>query len=299
MSHMESNLVGKTYLVTGATAGIGLAVAKQLLLQGANLLGVGRSAERCATAENQLRLLPGAGQVRYLQADLSLQVGVHQLAGEIRRAVGFLDGLINNAGVFTFQRSVTQEGFEMQWAVNHLAPYLLTCELLPLLQAAPMSRVVTVSSGSHYGTRLRWDDLQLQRLYNGLWAYKQTKLCNVLFSVELRRRLGVGSPVQVFAADPGLVFTEMGFKGNPRLVRWAWRWRRRGGISAEQAARGVVFLAIDPSIQDATGIYWKHGAAKEPNPYALDPIAGKRLWEISAKMCNLPDSIAIHRPGSF
>ncbi len=294
MSQMENHLVGKTYLVTGATAGIGLAVARQLLLQGANLLGVGRSAERCANVEEQLRLLPGAGQVRFLQADLSLQAGIRRLADGIRRDVSVLDGLINNAGVFTFHRSVTAEGFEMQWAVNHLAPYLLTRELLPLLHAAPISRVVTVSSGSHYGTRLRWDDLQLQRRYTGLLAYKQTKLCNVLFSAELRRRLGVGSPVQVFAADPGLVFTDMGLKSNPRLVRWIWSWRRRGGIPAEQAARGVVFLAVEPSIQEASQVYWKHGATKEPNPYALDPVAGKRLWEISAKMCNLSDSIASH-----
>jgi NAD(P)-dependent dehydrogenase (short-subunit alcohol dehydrogenase family) len=282
---MTTDLIGKTFLVTGATSGIGLATAEQLAQRGATVIGVGRSAERCAAAEARLR--SSGGQVRYLVADLSLQSEVRRLAAEVRSQVLNLDGLVNNAGTFTWQRIETAEGFEMQWAVNHLAPFALTLFLLPLLQAAPTARVVTVSSGSHYHTRLSWKDLQLRRGYNGLLAYKQTKLCNVLFTAELNRRLGPDSTVRAFAADPGLVFTDMGFKGTPWLVRMVWNWRRRGGIPPEESARGVVFLATEPSIQQATDIYWKHGVVKSPNPYALDPDAARRLWEISARMCGL------------
>ncbi len=282
----------KTVLVTGATSGIGLAVAEQLCRQGAFVFGVGRSPKRCAAAESQIKAGFPQAQIRILVADLSIQSQVRDLAARLREEclahqLSCLDALINNAGTFTFYQTLTPEGFEMQWAVNHLAPFLLTHDLLPLLAAAPSARVVTVSSGSHYHTRLRWDDLQLRRRYNGLVAYKQTKLCNVYFTAELRRRLGTGGSLRAFAADPGLVFTEMGFKGNPALVRWIWGWRRKNGTSPQESARGVVYLATEPSIQDASEIYWKHGRPKAPNPVALDLDGGRRLWEISAQCCGL------------
>ncbi len=290
----------KTYVVTGATSGIGLAVAEQLCRQGAFVLGVGRSPARCAAAEAQIKAASKQAGIRYLVSDLSIQSQVRELAAQVRRECSdrkltCLDGLINDAGTFTYYQSLTPEGFELQWAVNHLAPFLLTHELMPLLAAAPSARVVTVSSGSHYHTRLRWDDLQLRRRYNGLLAYKQTKLCNVYFTAELRRRLASESPVRAFAADPGLVFTEMGFKGNPGLVRWIWGWRRKSGVSPQESARGIGFLATEPSIQDAPGIYWKHSRPQDPNPVALDPDGGRRLWEISVQMCGLEPSECVNK----
>ena len=289
---MSNELKDKTYVLTGATSGIGLAAAHILAGQGAFLIGVGRSAERCAQAESELQSAHPEARVEYCVADLSMQVQVRRLAAEIRakltaHRIDFLDGLINNAGMFTYRMAITQEGFETQWAVNHLAPFLLTHELLPLLQAGPAGRVVTVSSGSHYNTNLKWNDLQLRRGYNGLLAYKQTKLATVLFTAELNRRLGSHSSVRAFAADPGLVFTEMGFKGNPRLVRWIWDLRRRSGVTPQESARGVVYLATDPSIQKATQIYWKDSHPKAPNPYALDEKAARRLWDLAEQECGI------------
>jgi NAD(P)-dependent dehydrogenase (short-subunit alcohol dehydrogenase family) len=225
-------------------------------------------------------------------ADLSEQAQIRRLAAGIRahlaeHRLNSLDGLINCAGTFTFRKTITPEGFEMQWAVNHLAHFLLTHELLPLLQAAPAGRLVTVSSGSHYHTRLRWNDIQLKRGYFCLLAYQQTKLCNVLFTAELNRQLGNKSPLRAFAADPGLVNTEMGFKGNPALVRWIWSIRRRSGVPAEQSGRGVVYLATEPSIQNSPEIYWRDGHPKAPNPYALDEKAAQRLWTLSEQMCGI------------
>jgi NAD(P)-dependent dehydrogenase (short-subunit alcohol dehydrogenase family) len=291
-SGLDTQLTGKTFVLTGATSGIGLAAAQILAERGATLIGVGRSAERCAQAESRLRSAHPQAQVHYLVADLSEQAQIRRLAAGIRtslaeRQLHFLDGLINSAGTFTFRKKLTPEGFEMQWAVNHLAHFLLTHELLSLLQAAPAGRVVTVSSGSHYHTRLRWHDIQLKRGYFCLLAYQQTKLCNVLFTAELNRQLGNTSTMQVFAADPGLVNTEMGFKGNPALVRWIWSIRRRSGVPAEQSARGVVYLATEPSIQNSPEIYWKDGHPKDPNPYALDEEAAKRLWRLSEGMCGI------------
>jgi NAD(P)-dependent dehydrogenase (short-subunit alcohol dehydrogenase family) len=289
---MDDPLTGKTFVVTGATSGIGRAAAEILARRGANLIEVGRSPERCRQAEGDLRAFVPQAKIAYCVADLSIQAQVRKLAEDIRHKLASwkkdsLDVLVNNAGAFTFWLTLTPEGFEMQWAVNHLAPFLLTLELLPLLQAAPAGRVVTVSSGSHYHTHLHWEDIQLRKRYNCLLAYKQTKLANVLFTAELNRRLGSGSTVRAFAADPGLVRTEIGLKANPRLARWIWERRSRGGISPEESAKGVVFLATNPSIQDSHEIYWKHGKPKAPSPYALNEDAARRLWEMSAQMCGL------------
>ncbi len=289
---MTVSLAGKTFVVTGATSGIGLAAAKALAWRGANLIGVGRSAERCRQSQEQLAALNPKARVVYCLADLALQAQVRDLADQIRAQLAVwqlsaLDGLLNNAGTVPFWQTLTPEGFDMQWAVNHLAPFLLTLELLPLLQSAPAARVVTVSSGSHYGARLNWDDIQLLKHYAPLRAYKQTKLCNVLFSAELNRRLGSGSRVKAFAADPGLVNTEIGLKSNSRLARWIWDLRRRGGITPEESALGVVYLLTDETIQDAMDIYWKHARPQAPNPVALDESAARRLWDLSAQMCGI------------
>ncbi len=290
---MDASTNSKVFVVTGATSGIGLAAAKQLLELGHSVIGIGRSAERCREQEERAQqfVTPGAC-VKYLVADLSLQSEVTRVAQQILETLAqwnhaCLDGLINNAATVPFWQTFTQEGFDLQWAVNHLAPFLLTAQLLPLLKQAPMARVVTVSSGSHYGAKLNWEDIQLRRHYNPLRAYGQTKLANVLFTLELNRRLGRGSSVRAFAADPGLVNTEIGLKSNSFLARWAWDIRRRGGITPEESARGIVFLATEPSIQEADAVYWLHGRPKVPSNYALNGEAAAQLWKVSAQMCGV------------
>ncbi|MCX6033099.1 MAG: SDR family NAD(P)-dependent oxidoreductase [Chloroflexi bacterium] len=287
---MTSPFIAKTIVVTGATSGIGLATAEELVRQGADVIGVGRSAQRCRGAEQRLRSLNPAANVIYCTADLTLQSEVRRLAETIRqitagRGRAAVDGLVNNAGAFTYWLTLTPEGFETQWALHHLAPFLLTQELLPLLQAAPAGRIVTVSSGSHYNTNLNWTDIQLRRSYNGLQAYKQTKLANVLFTAELNRRLGARSGVRAFAADPGLVNTEIGLKGTPGLVQWIWERRRAAGIPAAEAARGIIFLLGEAAIQDTRDLYWKHGKPQSPSRQALDRPAAERLWALSERMC--------------
>jgi len=288
---MHGSLEDKTFVITGATSGIGLAVAQALARRAASVIGVGRAAERCQRVESELAALsaPGA-RVSYIQADLALQEEVRRLAGRIKEVLRnwntpWLDGLINNAATVPFWQILTPEGFDMQWAVNHLAPFLLTMELLPLLQASPMARVVTVSSGSHRGARLDWEDVQLLRHYSPIRAYGRTKLGNVLFTAEFNRRFANCPNLRAFAADPGLVNTKIGMKSNSWLARLAWDVRRRGGGPPERAAEGIVFLATEPSIQDAAEVYWKNGKPKAPDPLALNPQAARQLWELSAQMC--------------
>jgi NAD(P)-dependent dehydrogenase (short-subunit alcohol dehydrogenase family) len=289
---MEHSLAGKTIVVTGATSGIGLATADILAAQGAGVIGVGRSEQRCREAEARLRADHPNVQIEYCVADLSLQRDVRRLAAEIgeklaARGVKALDGLVNNAGTVPYWFTLTAEGFETQWAVNHLAGFLLTHELLPLLEAAPAARVVTVSSESHFNTQLNWDDIQLRRSYNCLLAYQQTKLANVLFTAELNRRLGPKSTVRAFAADPGLVRTEIGHKGNPGIVGWVWSKRAAAGISPEESGRNVAYLVAEPSIQDVEDVYWKELAPKTPSLEARDVESARRLWAMSARMCGM------------
>jgi retinol dehydrogenase 12 len=289
---MENPLFGNTYVVTGATSGIGLAAAGELARKGATVIGVGRSAERCRAALESLRSIRPDAEPVFLTADLSLQSEIRTLSARIREALAGrgqtrLDGLVNNAGAFTYWLTLTAEGFEMQWAVNHLAPFLLTHELLPLLEAAPAARVVTVSSGSHYQGRIHWEDVQLFRRYNCLRAYEQSKLANVLFSAEFNRRRGSGSSVRAYAADPGLVNTDIGWKGTPPVVQWIWSIRRRGGVTPEDAARGIVFLLADPAARNSDSIYWKDSQPIPPSRLAGDAGEAGRLWNLSRRMCGM------------
>ncbi len=290
---MQMDLKQKTYVVTGATSGIGLAVAEGLVQRRAAVIGVGRSAERCRAAEGYLRSLAPGAQVHYLQSDLSLQSEVNRLAGQVSERLDGapLDGLVNNAATFACWMTLTAEGVELQWAVNHLAPFLLTTRLMPSLQTAPYARVVTVSSGSHRAGRIKWDDPQLRRRYNGLSAYQNTKLANVLFTLELNRRLGKDSSVRALAADPGLVKTDIGMKGTPPGVGWLWRLRRSGGSRPEKLAAGVIFLLSEKALQTAQDIYWKDCQPRRPARQALDLESASRLWTLSAQMTGLPQEV--------
>jgi retinol dehydrogenase 12 len=283
-----SDMMGKTCLVTGATSGIGYETALCLARSGARVIGVGRDEVRCEEAAARIAAaaagVPGA-EVRYEVADLSAQTEVCALAARVAEREPRLDVLVNNAGLFTFRRAVSVDGIEMQLAVNHLAPFLLTRELLPMLGAAPRARVVFVSSGSHFQGRIRWSDPGRRRFYNGLSAYEQSKLSVLMIARELARRLGPGSTISSYAADPGLVRTDIGKKDRSRIVGWVWGLRTRGGISAEESGAAVAWLASEPSIAGITGVYWKERVKVEPSSRATDPDACRRLWELSDRLC--------------
>ena len=202
-----------------------------------------------------------------------------------------LDGLINIAGAFTYWMTLTGDGVETQWAVNHLAPFLLTHRLLPLLLKAQNSRIITVSSDSHYSGRIDWNDPQLRRHYNGLQAYNNTKLANVLFTLELSRRLASHPDTRAYAVDPGLVKTDIGMKGTPALVAWIWKIRRSGGTGPEVPARCILHLLSAATLQYSNELYWKNCRPKPAGRQALNVESAKRLWDLSEKMVGLDGGV--------
>lgn len=296
MQNTEKSM-DKIVVITGATSGIGLATARELAGRGAFVIGTGRSAERCEKAEEEiLKFFPHA-RLCFLTADLSSLSEVARLAAAIKEklaADGFdhLDVLINNAGTVSSWYVSTVDGFELQFAVNHLAPFRLTCELLPLLQKSAAGTVIGVSSGSHYRTKINWSDIMLRKHYNCLLAYKQSKLANVLFATELNRRLsGTVSRIRAYAVDPGLVNTEIGLKGTDGLVKRIWKIRSSSGTSVEQPASSISFLAAEPAARRMEGVYWKDCVPLKPSRYSQLEEAGSRLWELSERMCGVKFSL--------
>lgn len=287
----NQDLTGQTIVITGATSGIGRAGLRALARRGATVIGVGRSHARWQPVERALLDELPTAKLSFVLADLASQRQVRRLAADIRQRVATagssqIDVLVNNAGTVSSWYKATEDGYEMQFAVNHLAGFLLTYELLPLLLRAPAGRVITISSGSHRGAKMHWTDVMYRRNYNCLAAYKQSKLANVLFTSELNRRLA-GSAVRGYAADPGLVNTEIGLKGTSGIEEYVWERRRRSGVSPAEGAETMVFLAADALADGRPAIYWKDCRPARPSRYAQSGEQATRLWALSARLCGI------------
>ncbi|HSU15467.1 SDR family oxidoreductase [Longimicrobium sp.] len=275
-------MTGRVCVVTGASGGIGKAAATELARRGATVALVVRSPERGEAARAEIERATGNGAARVVLADLSRQAEVRRAADELLSAYPRIDVLVNNAAVYTRRRRLTDDGIEMQWAVNHLAPFLLTSLLLPRLTASAPARVVTVSSNAHEMAELRWDDLEMRRRrYRGFRQYGNTKRANVLFTRELARRTA-GSGVAANALHPGTVATELLMNGFPpiRLFR---RWLR----TPEQGAATAVYLAASPEVAGISGEYFVDERPVPVPAPAHDDEAARRLWEISERMVGL------------
>lgn len=279
-------------VVTGATSGIGLASVRSLVQSGASVIGVGRSTERNQQAQDAVTSAFPDARVAYLLADLADQAQVRALAEAIHRLLtqwGFshLDALVNNAGLYLEKKQMTVDGIEKTFAVNHLAPFLLTQLLLPLLRRAEKGRVLTVSSYSHWTTPLCLSRVTDPWPYIGLLAYKRSKLSNVLFTYEFNRR---EPDVRAFAVDPGLVNTGIASKGSRGISHWVWRSRRKAGTSPDVPAETIQYLIEADELDPEAGFYYRDKAALTPSRKARNEALAAKLWAISCRLTGLQPS---------
>jgi NAD(P)-dependent dehydrogenase (short-subunit alcohol dehydrogenase family) len=282
---------GKVCVVTGGTAGIGQATALGLARLGATVIIVGRNRERGEAALAQIKAAsptPSSAQAAFIQADLSSQREVCRLAAAICQQCPRLDVLINNAGLLSATRQLTEDGVELTLAVNHLAPFLLTNLLLDLLRGSA-ARIITVSSIVHRWGEIDFDDLMLGQRYSIDRAYNQSKLANVLFSHELARRLE-GTSATSNCLAPGLVRTEFG-DAYPGVGGWFARtiWLPLFAKPAEKGAETPVYLASSPDVSHMSGHYFADKKVVKPAAASRDHDAARRLWEVSARLTRLDD----------
>jgi len=281
-------MAGKTVLVTGGTGGIGKATARGLAAMGAHIAITGRDRERTQGAAREIREIAG-GQVDVFVADLSAQTEVRRLADEVLRMLPRIDVLINNVGGYWNTRHVTADQLEHTFALNHLAPFLLTNLLLDRLQQSAPARVVTVSSNAQAMGRIDFDDLQGERSYSGARAYNQSKLANVLFAYELARRLR-GTPVTSNALHPGLVRTSFGAEDPRRIQRLLVPLLRPFMKDPARGAATSIHVASAPELEQVSGRYYANSRSRRSSERSRDEAAATRLWDVSADLVGLTTS---------
>ncbi|MEV1131149.1 SDR family oxidoreductase [Agromyces sp. NPDC049794] len=282
-----ATMAGRSVLVTGGTGGIGKATATGLARLGARVGIVGRDASRAAAAADDIRSASGNPAVDVFVADMSSQDEVRRLAAEVLAAYPRLDVLVNNVGGFWAHRHTTADGLEHTFALNHLAPFLLTNLLRERLEASAPSRVVTVSSGAQSMGRIDFDDLQGERTYSGQRAYNQSKLANVMFTYELARRLE-GTGVTANVLHPGVTRTDFGAEDQARFFSMMSGLARLFMKSPAEGAATPILLAASAEVEGVTGRYFANREAKRSNPASYDTRAAARLWQESAALVGLP-----------
>jgi len=278
-------MAGRTVLVTGGTGGIGRATALGLASMGAHVAITGRDAGRTEGAAREIRAA-GGGQVDVFVADLSSQSEVRRLADEVLQRLTRIDVLVNNVGGHWNTRHVTADGLEHTFALNHLAPFLLTNLLLVRLKQSGSARVVTVSSNAHAMGRIDFDDLQGERSYSGARAYNQSKLANVLFTHGLARRMQTTS-VTANALHPGVVNTSFGAEDPSGVQRLLVPLMRPFMKAPAQGAATSVHVASAPGLDQVTGGYFANSKPKRSSERSYDETDAARLWQISADLVGL------------
>lgn len=280
-----NSMQNKVVLVTGANSGIGLATVIGLAQQGATVILHARNRERGEAALTEAKARSGATRIDLMLADLESQTAIRDLAAKVRRSYDRLDVLINNAAIIPPERSQTADGIETQFAVNHLAPFLLTHELLPMLQASGTARVITVSSVLHQNGVWVKDDPQGARFdygFQGWGWYGVTKFYNVLFTYELARQMR-GTGVTANCLHPGVIATNLS-RGLPAPLHFLYR------LVMPKPAKGAqtsIYLASSPEVEGITGSYWSDKKVKASIPATHDEVAQRELWEYSEKMTAL------------
>jgi NAD(P)-dependent dehydrogenase (short-subunit alcohol dehydrogenase family) len=275
----------KVCLVTGASSGIGKVTARVLAQQGAALIMVCRNKEKGERTLNEIQAASGNREIRLFLADLSSQAEVRRLAADIRAHFSRIDVLINNAGSINPDLVLTIDKIETTFAVNHLAPFLLTDLLLEQLKASPAPRIINVSSQAHQIGFINFNDLGFERKYNPMRAYAQSKLANILFTYEFVRQRG-DHQVAINAVHPGTVNTNFGktLHGIGGIIFRTFSFLMR---PPEKGAETPIWLATAPELEGVTGKYFFDKKEIRSSRISYDRNVAARFWDVSAKMTDL------------
>ena len=276
----------KTIIITGATSGIGLETTRLLADKGYCILAVGHSTANCEKADRDIRFGIPDADISWFAGDLMQQREVVRVAGEIKKRLNengteSLYALINNAGCTRSRYMTTEDGYEQQFALNHLAGFRLTHELLPYLLKEG-GRVIMTSSESHKNMKVRWSDVMMRKHYNPLLAYKQSKLCNMLFALGLSDRYGAKG-LHAYGVDPGLVNTAIGNK-TTGIVDFVWKFRKRFGVHPSVSAQDFLYLC--EQCEPPAGLYFHRGKSKKYNKQVTTENA-TRLFKLSERLCGI------------
>lgn len=279
VNRMDS-MAGRICLITGASGGLGKATALGLARLGASVIMASRDERRGEVDRAEVEVQSGNNGVTFMPLDLASRQSIRELAARIKAEGGRLDVLINNASVFKGKRSVTTEGLETMFGTNHLGHFLLTNLLLDDLKASPQARIINIAAPST--TRLNFEDLQGERKFNALSAFGASKMCNLLFTYELARRLA-GTQVTSNALHPGLMKSNL-MSEAPAPIRWL---TRLFSSTPERASVSLLYLASSPQLASVTGKFFKGVKMSTSNAYSRDEHAQRRLWDVSAKLAGL------------
>jgi len=272
-------------MVTGATLGLGRVTAEALAAQGATVIAVARNPAKGEATIHEIKAATGNPAVTLMLCDLSSQASIRQLAKDFRGKYKQLHVLVNNAGAMNMRRTVTVDGYETTFAVNHLAYFLLTNLLLDAIKASAPSRIINVSSEAQGNGKINFEDLQGEKGYSGMGAYMQSKLANVMFTFALARRLQ-GTGVTVNAVHPGPVAT--GFaRNNGPIISAIMRVVGLFMLSPEQGADTQIYLATSPDVANVSGKYFEKKKPIKPNRAAEDDAIVERLWKVSEQLTGL------------
>ncbi len=278
---MASSLDGRVCIVTGANKGIGLAATHGLARMGATVVLACRNPDAGEAARREIEQATGNRNLSVATLDLASLASVRRFAAEFTSAHDRLHVLVNNAGIYTSKRTVTEDGFERTWEVDYLSHFLLTNLLMDPLRAGAPSRVINVSSDGHRMGQLDFEDLNRERRWSGIRAYGQAKLAQILFTKEFARRFQ-GTGVSAFAVHPGAVRTDWSRGGRGMRVgaRIAWPFMR----TPDEGADTIVWLASLGETDGWSGQYFTTRHVEEPKAIAQDPDLARRLWEVSEEL---------------
>ena len=276
---MNDNVI----LITGATSGIGKATALGLAETGASVVLLGRNAQKGARAMEEIKARTGSGKLDFLKADLLSMADVRRAAQTFKERHPRLDVLVNNAGAVFNRFEKTADGFERTFALNHLAPFLLTNLLLDVMKHDAPARIVTVSSIAHRNGRIDFADLQGEQSFSGLRSYADTKLMNVLFTYQLAKRLEQ-TGITANCLHPGVVASDFGDEAGGIVRALAWVVKKTVAISPEQGAKTSIYLASSPDVAAISGKYFVDCHERRSTKVSYDRRLQERLWDASERL---------------